>query len=549
MSDPTRPAPSDTDVVIIGGGPVAMTAALLLARFGVESVMLEAKPERDPVGSKALCMQRDVLDILDRVEAGEQLVSEGVTWQRGRTYFRDHELFQITFHDPGRAHFPPFVNIGQDRTEFWLEQAVNRTPATEIRYGHQVTGIVNHESGVTVTAATAAGPVTVSGSYAIGADGAHSTTRKLLGIGFPGHSFDDQFLICDIRAELAFDNERRFFFDPEWNPDRQVLIHPQAGSVWRIDWQVPPDYDVDAERASGALDARIRKIIGEQDYEIVWMSVYRFHERLAERFTEARTFLAGDAAHLVAPFGARGLNSGIQDAENLAWKLAYVLHGWSPPELTRTYELERRPAAEENVRVTSETMEFLVPHTEAEWDYRRRVLEAAVHDPNVVPQVNSGKLAEPFWYLDSPLTTQPAQPVAFPTEPAVPRPVVPGVLCPDGPCRVEGRPEVTRLRQLFGAGLVVLSSGPLEWTPEPGLGPVQLYDLATIDLEGVLHKALEAPADTAVIVRPDGHIAARVPNRPQAVGQAAARAIGRFLTDGAGAGVASGTAHDRQAAE
>lgn len=517
----------DTEVVIVGGGPVAMTAALILGNFGVSSMILEAKAARDPVGSKALCMQRDVLDILERVDAGEQLVAEGVTWQLGRTFYREHELFQIRFHDPGRAHFPPFVNIGQDRTEFWLEQSVEVQPLTRIRYGHEVTEVTNHDDRVTVSGNGPDGEVTISGAYAIGADGARSTTRQQLGVDFPGVSFDDQFLICDIRAELPFSNERRFFFDPRWNPGRQVLIHPQADSVWRIDWQVPPDYDLSAEQASGALDERIRQIVGDQGYEIVWMSVYRFHQRIADRFAVDRTFLVGDAAHLYSPFGARGLNSGVQDAENIAWKIGYVLNGWAPDSLLATYEAERRPAALVNLEVTSRTMEFLVPGTDEQWQRRRSVLERAVTDPNTATLVDSGKLAEPYWYLDSPLTTASHDIADFPSEPAVTRPVRPGVLCPDGPCTIAERPDVIRLRELFGEGLVILSTGGSHVHPGEDFGPVDVYDLDHIDQDGIIRSALEIGPGRAVVVRPDGHLAAVVPTEPAAVREAAARAIGR----------------------
>ena len=179
---------------------------------------------------------------------------------------------------------------------------------------------------------------------------------------FAGHSFDDRFLICDIRAELpGWATERRFYFDPAWNPGRQVLIHPCPDSTFRIDWQVPAGYDLDAEAASGALDARIRAIIGERAYEIVWSSVYRFHSRCVDRMRVGRVLLAGDAAHLVSPFGARGLNSGVADAENAAWKIAYVGRGWAPAALLESYHDERHAAARENIAVTTATMDFLVP--------------------------------------------------------------------------------------------------------------------------------------------------------------------------------------------
>lgn len=518
------PAADDAQVVIVGAGPVGMTAALLLARFGVSSVMLESKSRRDAIGSKALCMQRDVLDVLERVRAGlgEQLVTEGVTWRLGRTYYREHELFTITFPEADTAHFPPFVNIGQDRTEQLLEQAVAEQPLTGIGYDHTVDGLEDDGNRVTVRSQTPDGPLHLDTHYVIAADGAHSPSRGLMGIDFPGHSFDDLFLICDIRADLPFEQERRFFFDPEWNPDRQVLIHPQADSVWRIDWQVPPDFDLQYEQTSGALDRRIRKIVGDQHYEIVWQTVYRFHQRIADHFVVGRTFLAGDAAHLYAPFGARGLNSGIQDAENLAWKLGYVINEWAPPELLGSYEPERRAAALENLRVTSETMEFLVPQSQRQWTYRRSVLNNAVTDNVAADQVDSGTLAEPFCYAESPVVLNHTGTEAAAT-------FGPGMLSPDTPCRLPGQTDLVRLRQLYGDGFVVLTSERMPQLVDDTYGPVSQYRMADLTLQGTLSSEWVLDPGTALVVRPDGHIAGMVPATNADIQGALALATGTSL--------------------
>src|SRR5690606_1399926 len=197
------------------------------------------------------------------------------------------------------------------------------------------------------------------------------------------------------------------YFDPVWNPGRQVLVHQCPDSTWRIDWQVPDGYDLEAERESGALDRRIRAIVGDRRYELLWTSVYRCHERGAARLRTGRVLLAGDAAHLYAPFGARGLNSGVQDAENLAWKIACALGSDTGAEeaLLESYHTERWAAARENLRVTAPTMRFLVPRTEADRRRRVDVLERAATDPEARAEIGSGRLAEPFRYADSPLTT------------------------------------------------------------------------------------------------------------------------------------------------
>lgn len=515
MSPDREPGPDR--VIVLGAGPVGQTAALLLARWGVPVTVLDARAQRDPVGSKAICQQRDVLDVWEAVGAGRPIADAGVTWERARTYYRDAELFCQTFVDRGRSPFPPFVNVSQSYTEEVLDERIAATPTIEVRWGHEVTDIAQDADGVTVTCRTGDAERQFRAAYLVACAGARGeAVRRLLGLTFGGRSFDDQFLICDIRADLGEQaHERRFYFDPGWNPGRQVLIHPCPDSTYRIDWQVPADFDLDRERASGALDRRIRQVVGDRPYEVVWSSVYRFHARLVDRMRVGRVLLAGDCAHLVAPFGARGLNSGVQDAENAAWKIAFVLRGWAPVGLLETYDAERVAAAVENLAVTSATMDFLVPQDEAARRRRQDVLAAALSDPTVRGAVDSGRLAEPYWYVNSPLTTpDPGRP--FPGRP--PRgeapPVVPGVLVPDAPIAVPGEPAVTRLREIVRDGVLILTTGAtaaLNAVPELARpAPVRVLAISEIDPSGLLAGALEARAGEAMVIRPDGHLAAIV---------------------------------------
>jgi 3-(3-hydroxy-phenyl)propionate hydroxylase len=519
-------------VLIAGAGPVGLVTALLLARWDVPCVVLEAQDHRSQAGSRAICFQRDVLDIYDRAGCADQMLAEGVTWTTGRTFYRSHELFAVTFPDPGASTLPPWINISQASVERFLHAKVAAEPLIDLRLGRPVTEIAGNSDGVLArTKASGAAYADVPGSHLVGADGSRSSVRDLLGIGFPGRSFADQFLICDIRADLPFPNERRFFFDPSWNPGRQVLVHQCPGGVWRIDWQVPAGFDLDAELAGGALDARIRQITGDRGYEIVWATAYRFHERIADAFSAGRAFLAGDAAHLYAPFGARGLNSGTQDAENLAWKLAFVRRGWAPPSLLDSYDSERRAAARENLRVTSATMEFLVPHTDEARLRRVETLDRALADPSARARIDSGKLAEPYWYTASPLTTPGPSLEGFPTEPGAVRPPAPGVLCPDGPCLAAG--AKTRLRRLLGRSFVLLTAHTA--TAEAARNaaaaatdaPITAQAFDEIDVHGVLARALAATGDSVHVVRPDGHLAAVLPELDQAdLVAALRRAIG-----------------------
>ena len=523
LSGQTAPAGR---VAVIGNGPVGQTTALLLARWGLPVVLLDQRLERDLVGSKAICQQRDVLDVWASC-GGRRIAEEGLTWSRARTFYREHELFCTDLQDSGRSPFPPFVNISQARTEEILDDAIAAQPLIEQRWGHEVVGLDEAADGVILGCDTASGPVTVEARYAVACGGARGRRlRELLGVGFEGRSFADSFLICDIRADLpGWENERRFYFDPEWNPGRQVLIHPCPGGLFRIDWQVAPSFDLERARADGSLDARIRQVIGDRPYEIDWTSVYTFHARIADRFRSGRVLLAGDVAHLVAPFGARGLNSGVGDADNAAWKLAFVLRGWSGETLLDSYASERRAAAVENLEVTSATMDFLVPQSPEGIERRRGLLDAAVTDPGVHERVDSGRLAEPFWYVDSPLTTgSPDRPwPGRPKRGQAPAPV-PGVICPDGPVSDPTDPSVTHMRQLCRSGLLVLvgpdsAREPAEQALETALPadlPHRVVALDVIDTEGVIRGALRvAPAsDEMWLVRPDAYLAACVTSLP-----------------------------------
>jgi pentachlorophenol monooxygenase/3-(3-hydroxy-phenyl)propionate hydroxylase len=502
-------------VVVLGNGPVGQTAALLLARWNVRVILLDARPGRDAVGSKAICQQRDVLDVWEAVGAGRRIAAEGLTWTTARTFYRDRELFAYALPgERGGSCFPPFVNISQARTEQVLDERVAAEARIDVRWDHRMAGLRQDDHGMVVSCETPGGRREIEAAYAVACTGARcDDVREMLGVRFDGHTFDDRFLICDIRADLpGWASERRFYFDPAWNPGRQVLIHPCPGSTFRIDWQVPGDYDLDAEEASGALDARIRAIVGEAPYEIVWKSVYRFHSRVVDRMRVGRVLLGGDCAHLMSPFGARGLNSGVADAENAAWKLAYVLHGWAGDALLESYHHERHAAALENLDVTTATMKFLVPRDEAQRRRRVDVLTRAGSDVAARREVDSGRFAEPFWYVDSPLTTpDPSRPFAGRPERGTTAPAGPGILVPDAPIALADS-SCRRLREIARDGFLLLATPGAEGAATEAAadtrGPVRALSLAEIDISGALRDALAARPNEVWVIRPDAHVAA-----------------------------------------
>ena len=526
MTDPSTAAASPP-VIVLGAGPVGQSAGLLLARYGIPVLVLDARAARDPVGSKAICQQRDVLDAWAWCGAGA-VAQEGLTWHRARTFYREHDLFTLELPDAGSCPLPPFVNISQARTEEILDGLLEASPLVEVRWGHEVVAIEQDEDGVLLRARTPTGIQVLRSQYVVACAGARGTTvRSLLGVELAGRTFDDAFLICDLRADLpGWEHERRFYFDPPWNRGRQVLIHPCPDSVFRIDWQVDPHFDLAAARRDGSLHERIVDVIGDRPYELLWSSLYHFHARLASRFRVGNVFLAGDLAHLVAPFGARGLNSGVPDVDNLAWKLAAVLHGWAPERLLDSYSTERRAAAQENLAVTSATMDFLVPRTPRQAARREELLERAVTDPGVRDEIDSGRLAEPFWYVDSPLTTpDPQRP--WPGRP--PRreaaPPVPGVIVPDAVLTPLDAGPTVRLRELVRGHVTVLASGARETAAAvaaltadlPEGTPLLGLDLRAYDGGEAVQHALGWEPGDLWLLRPDAHTAARVQGVDDAV--------------------------------
>jgi len=475
-------------VLIVGAGPTGLCAALALARWNVPSVVIDEDATVATEGSRSICVQAHTLGIFERLGC-RAIADEGVSWNVGRTYYRDRELFTVHLSDVGAEEFPRFVNIPQWRVEQILLAAAQASPLVQLAWRHRVEALEQDAHEVTIRARGPEGMREWRGSYLVAADGGHSTLRGLAGIPFPGSDHADRFLIVDVHARLPFPDERRFFFDPPFNRGRQVLIHPQPDEVWRIDWRVPRDFDVEAERASGGIDRRIRQIVGELPYRIVWATSYVFHQRLAPRFRAGRVFLAGDAAHLMSVFGARGMNSAVQDADNLAWKLALAWRGLAPNALLDSYHAERHPAAVENLRVTGNTMRFLAPPNPL-LRLRRDLILRGSRFAWMRRRVDSGRLSEPFAYAGSPLVDGD------------------GAVVADRPVTVDG--VATRLRHCLGSGFVLVIP-EADADPAPSSIPLSV--------------AVDPSSSDPMLVRPDGHLAARLASVSE-VGEALRRAVG-----------------------
>jgi len=389
-------------VIIIGAGPVGLSLALDLARRGRRSVVLDRRTALSD-GSRAICWSKRTLEIMDRLGVADDLVAHGVTWQRGKVFHRNAAVFEFDLLPESGHKRPAFINLQQFHFEQACLAAVERTGLVDVRWGHDVAALDAAPDAARLAVATPDGRYDLSCDWLVAADGARSTVRGALDLGFVGQTFDDQFLITDIRMTTERPTERWFWFDPPFNPGQSALLHRQAGNVWRLDFQIGRDADRAEEMKPENVARRVRAMLGDIDFAFEWISCYRFHCRRLEHFRHGRVLFAGDAAHQVSPFGARGGNSGIQDADNLGWKLALVLDGRAPDVLLDSYDSERRQAADENILNSTRATDFISPKGPGATALRDAVLDLAASEPFARRFLNSGRLSLPTTYDGSPL--------------------------------------------------------------------------------------------------------------------------------------------------
>lgn len=516
-TDQDAPAPVRRPVVVVGAGPVGLAAAIDLALRDVPVVLID-DADRIGEGSRGICWSKRTLEICDRLGVGERLVAQGVTWQIGKLFHGDELVFSFDLLPEAGHKMPAFINLQQ----FYLEKAlVDRSEEIgnlDLRWNNRLTGLEQRNDHVQLTIDTPAGAYTLDADWLIAADGARSTTRDLLGLQFSGVTFEDKFLIADIRMAADFPTERRFWFDPTFHSGQSALMHRQPDNVWRIDLQLGPDADVAAEQEPERVRARLKRIVGERDFSLEWVSVYRFNCRRLERFVHGRVVFAGDAAHQVSPFGARGANSGIQDAENLAWKLAAVLKGEASPSLIDTYEQERMQAADENIGHSTRSTDFIAPHSQAERKLRNAVLALARKADFARRMINSGRLSVATVH-DSRLSTPDAD--VFGGSVRLGAPV------PDAPVRTKDGRAGQLLEMIPGEfTLLYVKDGQVPSAPEGVRLSVIGEDL--IDADGVLAERFDATPGAAYLLRPDQHLCARWRSFDRSKVEAArARALGR----------------------
>jgi len=392
-------------VVVVGAGPVGLATAIDLAQSGIGVLLLD-DDDRLSTDSRAICFAKRTLEIFDRLGCGEPMMQKGVGWNTGRVFLGSEQIYSFDLLPEDGHHRPAFINIQQYYVEGYLFERAKELPNLEIRWKNRVSAVIHDQDKVSLQVETPDGAYTVHCDYLIAADGARSFIRKELGHESKGQIFRDRFLIADVKMEADFPAERWFWFDPPFHPNQSVLLHRQSDNIWRIDFQLGWDADPVAERQPERVLPRVQALLGkESKFELVWASVYTFACLRMASFRDGRVLFAGDSAHGVSPFGARGANSGVQDAENLAWKLRLVLEGKAPVTLLDSYGFEREFAADENILNSTRSTDFITPKSQVSRTFRDATLQLARDCGFARQLVNSGRLSKPSILTRSPLNS------------------------------------------------------------------------------------------------------------------------------------------------
>jgi len=508
-ADQDATAPARRPVAIVGAGPVGLALAIDLAQRNVPVVVLDNDSTLS-TGSRAICFAKRTLEIFDRLGCGDRVARKGVSWKVGKVFFRDQLVYSFDLLPEAGHARPAFVNLQQYYVEGYLAERAAALPLVDLRWKNAVSGAEPHDAHVLLTIDTPDGPYRLAVDYVAACDGARSTVRRLLGLESRGRTFKDRFLIADVRMKHEAPAERWFWFDPEFHRNQSVLLHRQPDGVWRIDFQLGWDADPDEEKKPEKILPRVKALLAHSamkdvDFELEWASVYTFSCLRMDSFRHGRVLFAGDAAHGVSPFGARGANSGVQDADNLAWKLAAVLGGHAPDALLDTYAREREFAADENIRHSTRATDFITPKSPISRVFRDAVLELARTHPFARTLVNSGRLSTPSTLHGSSLNTPDVDGFAGAMAPGAPAADAP-VALPDG--------TPSWLLSQLGAGFTVLVAGavPVALKDVDGHGlDVRFLGVGTdlLDPSGVLARRYDLRPGTTVLLRPDQHVCAR----------------------------------------
>ena len=510
-------------VIVVGAGTVGLVAAIDLAQYGIPAVVLD-EGETVRAASCAICYAKRSVEILDRLGCGESVVREGVGWNVGRVFFKDRQVYSFNMLSDAGHRRPAFVNLQQYCLEEILVDRARTTGRVDLRWSSRVVAIDSTTDEVRVVVDGSAGKHVLSCDWLIACDGADSPVRRMLGLESEGQMVRDRFLVADVRMKADFPSERWFWFDPPFHPDHSTLLHQQGDNVWRVDFQLGWDADPEEEKRPENVLRRLRAMMGESDFELEAVSVRTFSCRRMEKFRHGRVLFAGDAAHQVSPFGARGANSGIQDSDNLVWKLNLVMDGKAPQALLDTYSDERVAASNENIRHATRSTDFITPRSRVAREFRDATLLLAEKYPFARRLVNSGRLSVPVILDRSVLNTPEADVFSGGLSPGSPASDAPVVLNRElrwlldcvgdrfnGLYFAHGMNEIPA-QAASGIAALTLDRIPVDTlvVVEPG-NAVELPPgvMRLEDYEDFVVQRFDATPGTFYLLRPDQHVCAR----------------------------------------
>ncbi|HVW70069.1 MAG TPA: FAD-dependent monooxygenase [Steroidobacteraceae bacterium] len=511
-------------VVIVGSGPSGLVTALELARLGVRSVVLTADLQVSQ-GSRAIVFTRRSLEILQQVGVARRIMEFGLPWRFGNSYYRGQHVFRMEApHDPD-DRFPPMVNIQQQYLEEYLGDACRAQPLIELRWGNRCTSVRQQGDRVLAEVDTPAGSYVIESEWLVAADGGRSPIRSALGLPLEGNAYEGYFVIADIKVDLPLPTERLAYFDPEWNPRNTVLMHRQPQGMWRVDYQLPegetPEQALTPESLQARIDAQLAMIgYAGISWEMDWSSVYSARALTLPDYVHGRILFVGDAAHLLPIFGVRGANTAFQDAQSLAWHLAFVVRRLAPDTLLANYSRERVGAAREIIDEAGKSTRFMTPPTTGFRLLRDAVLSLSLSQSFVRPLYH-WRTSRPHEYVDSALNSRTDDNKSFTSGP-----------CDGAPPRNVRLGPQDYLLDHLGGGFDLLYFSDGEAIPESQVAAVQAArarglplkvtavsagsttvpgaDQTLVEASGHLRECYGvANAGAAYLLRPDQHICAR----------------------------------------
>jgi 3-(3-hydroxy-phenyl)propionate hydroxylase len=506
-------------VAIVGAGPIGMTAALTLARYGVRSVLLDQK-ETFNDGSRATCIARPSMQILDSIGAVGPFVEKSLGWQFGRSYYGDEQIFRLEMPHPEGEKYLPMYNLQQQFTENFLYDAVQRSPLVETRWQSEVTGVKAGKEAVTLNVSSPHGDYSLEATYVLAADGARSPVRSMLGLRLKGENYEGRYVIADVQMDHDFPTERRAFFEPASNPGGTILIHKQPDNIWRIDYQLREGEDEEEALREDTIRTRVGDILQgighDKPWDLEWWSIYSANTLLLDDYRHGQVFFIGDSAHIVPIFGVRGLNNGFADAFNIGWKLGLVLNGGADATLLDSYTPERRGATLDVFANAKKSTRFMTPPSRG-WRLAREAALSLSLKHAFPRGLANPRQMQPYTYSASPLTPFPNRDADFSGGP-VSGSAAPNARLTDGTFLLD--------RAGLGLTMLVFTDGAPDEQQITAMHGVEDFDpqftmvlldaaastggiTSVLDAGGAIAQSYAAVPGSIYLLRPDLHIAGR----------------------------------------